>query len=109
MNDRLETPFENIESAAEYVGLLLEAIEEAQEQVEKEIALAANPRLARRKEALQLVRYKLDKLSAHMAGSRRVLNDLRTLRRLLFEERPARGEISEHPAERQPLAGRFGE
>jgi hypothetical protein len=36
---------------------------------------------------LQLVNYKLDKLSSHIAASRRILNDLRTLRRLLLEER----------------------
>jgi hypothetical protein len=87
MEDRAETPFESIEGALEYVSLLQEAIQEAQQQVEKEIGLAADSPLARRKEALQLVRYKLAKLSSHISGSRRVLNDLRTLRRLLLEER----------------------
>jgi hypothetical protein len=29
----------------------------------------------------------LDKLSSHIVASRRILNDLRTLRRLLLEER----------------------
>jgi len=33
------------------------------------------------------VNYKLDKLSSHIATSRRILNDLRMLRRLLLEER----------------------
>jgi hypothetical protein len=38
-------------------------------------------------EALQLVQFNLAKLNTNMAASRRVLNDLRTLRRLLLEER----------------------
>ena len=87
MDDKPETPFESIEGALEYVDLLLEAVQEAQQQVEGEISLAAGPQLARRKQALQLASYKLDKLSSHVTGSRRVLNDLRTLRRLLLEER----------------------
>ncbi len=87
MNYKSETPFDNVESALEYVNHLLEATREAQDQIESEILRAANPQLARRKQALQLVNYKLDKLSSHIAASRRILNDLRTLRRLLLEER----------------------
>jgi len=87
MNYLSETPFDNIESALEYVNHLLEATREAKDQIETEILRATNPQLARRKQALQLVNYKLDKLSSHIAASRRILNDLRTLRRLLLEER----------------------
>jgi len=87
VNYKSETPFDNIESALEYVNHLLEATREAQDQIESEILRAANLQLARRKQALQLVNYKLDKLSSHVAASRRILNDLRTLRRLLLEER----------------------
>jgi hypothetical protein len=87
MNYQSETPFDNIESALEYVNQLLEATREAQDQIGTEILRAANPQLARRKQALELVKYKLDKLSSHIASSRRILNDLRTLRRLLLEER----------------------
>jgi hypothetical protein len=81
------TPFDNIESALEYVNHLLDATNEAQAQIETEILRAARPELTRRKQALQLVYYKLEKLSSHIAASRRILNDLRTLRRLLLEER----------------------
>ena len=87
MNYQSETPFDNIESALEYVNHHLQATREAQGQIQTEILRAANPQLARRKQALQLVNYKLDKLSSHIAASRRILNDLRTLRRLLLEER----------------------
>jgi len=87
VNYKSQTPFDNIESALEYVNHLLEATHEAKGQIETEILRAASPQLARRKQALQLVNYKLDKLSSHIAASRRILNDLRALRRLLLEER----------------------
>lgn len=83
----METPFDNIESAVEFVSLLLEATREAQEQIEIEIARSTDIQLARRKEALQLVSYKLLNLSSHMAISGKILKDLRTLRRLLLDER----------------------
>jgi hypothetical protein len=87
MSYQSETPFDNIESTLEYVNQLLVATQEAQDQIETEIVRAADPQLARRKQALQLVNYKLDKLSSHITASRLILNDLRTLRRLLLEER----------------------
>jgi hypothetical protein len=87
MSHQSETPFDNIESALEYVNHLLEATHEAQVEIETQILRAASPQLARRKQALQLVNYKLDKLLAHISASRRILNDLRMLRRLLSEDR----------------------
>ncbi|MBZ5595460.1 MAG: hypothetical protein LAP39_24715 [Acidobacteriia bacterium] len=82
-----ETPFDNIESSHHYVALLLEAIEEARREVDEEIALSMHGDAERRKEALQIVAYNLAKLSFHMKTSGRLLNDLRTLRRLLLAER----------------------
>lgn len=82
-----ETPFDNIESSHEYVSLLAEAIAEAMADVEADIALAGREGAARRAQALQLVHFNLNKLNISMTSSRRVLNDLRTLRRLLLDER----------------------
>ena len=82
-----ETPFDSIEGSHEYVSLLAEAIEEARKDVDADIALAVGEGAERRKEALQLVNYNLAKLSLHITTSRRILNDLRTLRRLLLAER----------------------
>ncbi len=82
-----ETPFDNIESSHEYVTLLAEAIDVALAEVEADIALAGADGANRRKEALQLVLFRMNKLKGHMTSSRRILNDLRTLRRLLLEER----------------------
>jgi hypothetical protein len=87
MSYRSETPFDNIESSHEYVTLLAEAVETAIAEVEADIALAGADGADRRNEALQLVLFKMNKLKGHMTSSRRILNDLRTLRRLLLEER----------------------
>src|SRR5215467_14709078 len=86
-----ETPFDSLEGSHEYIALLAEVIEEASREVEAEIALAVAESADRRKEALQLVAYNLGKLNLHMTTSRRILNDLRTLRRLLLAERRAAG------------------
>jgi len=84
------TPFDSIESSHEYVGLLADALEEARAAIQDEIALAEREGAARRAEALQLVAFKLEKLKAHITASRRLLNDLRSLRRLLLQERTRR-------------------
>ena len=91
---RQETPFNNIESAQQYVELLIEAIEESRRDVDADIALSESDRSERRKQALQLVSNNLAKLSQHMTTSHRIVNDLRTLRRLLLEERQRRLRIS---------------
>jgi len=92
MVDEPATPFESLEGALEYVGLLREALEEARAAIGEDIALARAEDATRRIEALQLVTYKLDRLSQHVAASRRLLNDLRTLRRLLMGEREGAAE-----------------
>ena len=82
-----ETPFDSIESAQQFVELLIEAIEESRRDVDADIALTDGSRSERSKKALQLVSANLAKLSQHMTISRRILNHLRTLRRLLLQER----------------------
>jgi hypothetical protein len=83
-----ETPFDSIEGALEYVSLLAESVEEAREDIAAELTEArAEPEARRRADALQLVAYKLERLAEHARASRRLLNDLRTLRRLLLDER----------------------
>jgi hypothetical protein len=82
-----ETPFDNIEGALEYVGLLRDALQEARATIDEDIALAEGEGAARRREALHIVSYKLDRLAHHMGASRRLLNDLRSMRRLLLSER----------------------
>jgi len=81
-----ETPFDNIESAQQFVGLLIEAIDESKADVD-DIARAESNLSERQKQAIQLVSDTLAKLSHNMTASHRMLNDLRTLRRILLEER----------------------
>ena len=82
-----ETPFDSIEGSHEYVAMLAEALDEARREVEAELAAAEREGADRRKEALLLVSYNLAKLHLHITTSRRILNDLRSLRRLLLAER----------------------
>ena len=87
MKARSETPFDSVEGAHEYLSLLSEAIQDAKDEIEADVRAAEDPKFPRRLEALRLVAFKLDKLEQHVKNSRRLLNDLRTLRRLLLDER----------------------
>jgi hypothetical protein len=87
MTYRQEASFDTIESALEYVNCLLETTTEAHDHIKSEIERSKAPQLTRRREALQLVLYKLGKLSSHISASKLILNDLRTLRRLLLQQR----------------------
>ena len=87
MGYKPETPFDSIEGSHEYVALLAEELAEARREVEAEVAAAERDGGDRRKEALLLVSYSLSKLHLHITSSRRILNDLRSLRRLLLAER----------------------
>jgi len=89
-------PFGSIESAQEFLRLLAEAVQEAQVTFPEDVADSEpvdEQTRARRLQAMQLVSYKLNKLSDHVNGSRSVLNDLRTLRRLLLRERALQNKV----------------
>jgi hypothetical protein len=97
MSDRAESPFESIESAHEFVTLLAETVRQAKQDVEADVQREANSGSPRHLDALRTTLYSMEKLEHHMNKSRRILNDLRSLRRLLFEERTAK------PAPAQPV------
>ena len=88
MKNPLQTPFDTVENAHDYVRLLVEAIAEAKSEIAADLAADTKAQPQRRVEALRLVQFKLDKLEQQLQSSSRLLNDLRTLRRLLFDERP---------------------
>jgi hypothetical protein len=81
------TPFDSIESSHDHVRMLGQAIDDAVCQIEEDIRIATANGATRRVEALRLAAYKLTLLRGHFVSSRRLLNDLRTLRRLLLGER----------------------
>ena len=87
MNAELNKPFESIESAHEFVALLEESIQEAADDVRGHLRDAEAARDERQVRALNLALFKLTQLSTQMHKSRRALNDLRSIRRLLFTER----------------------
>ena len=97
-----DRPFSTIESAHEYLSILSEQIAEVMNDVRCEISSTAREQ-ERRAEAWQTVLYTLTKLSFHTANSRRLVNDLRTLRNLLYRTSDPESEpISEPPGTSQP-------
>jgi len=87
MNSQLGTPFDSIESAHTFVALLAKAVAESRQDVEADVQREAGSQAPRRLDALRITLYNLKKLEVHMNQSRRILNDLRSLRRLLLDER----------------------
>jgi|GEM_PF-1402348 len=75
-------PFDSIESAQDYLGLLAEEVARVLEEVEAEREFVSGQGVDRHLDALHLVCYKLQRLQQHVRTSRRILNDLRLLRRL---------------------------
>src|SRR6185369_1380449 len=88
MSSRIERPFDSIENAQQYIRLLGETIAEAMGDIDDEIILATQRMSDRRVQTLRVVQYNLEKLQRYLSASGRTLNDLRSLRRLLLEERP---------------------
>jgi hypothetical protein len=84
------TAFDTIESAQDFVRVLGETIAEARQEIERDLEQELQLPASRRTRALQIAAYNLDRLEKQMIRSRRILNDLRSLRRLLFEERQFR-------------------
>lgn len=83
--DELARPFDSIESAQEFMALLQDSVAEAAQDVGRKLEnTPAGER--RRAEALQLAHYKLAQLTSHVHKSRRILNDLRIIRKLLVNE-----------------------
>lgn len=85
MNQGIEDRFETLESAHDFVSLLASTVAEAKHELERDVERESVA--SRRRDALQIALYSVAKLELHMNQSKRILNDLRTLRRLLFEER----------------------
>jgi hypothetical protein len=90
MAHALINPFDSIESAHEFVTLLAETALQAKRDIDADVQReASSNNFPRRVEAMRLALYNLEKLELHMTKSRRILNDLRSLRRFLFKERSA--------------------
>jgi hypothetical protein len=104
MNREPVPTFDSLEDAYEYVSRLREALDEAYGTIVEATAEAQQVEgAARRVDALQIVDFKLNQLRQHMLASLILLNDLRTLRRLLQGEREntedTSGEGEDTPAD----------
>lgn len=99
MNSPTDDPFGTLESAHDFVMLLSAAVSQAKEDLQLDVNReSASADLSRRVDALRIALYNVEKLELHLNSSGRILNDLRTLRRLLFEERAATSRAEPRPA-----------
>ena len=98
MKSQTDDPFGTIESAHDFVTLLTAAISQAKEELQVDVDReSASADVSRRVDALRIALYNVEKLELHLNRSGRILNDLRTLRRLLFEERAATTRAGSRP------------
>jgi len=102
LNDPLQTPFDSVENAQQYLRLLVEAVAEAKSEIEADLGAAEQAKFERHLQALRIVQFKLDKLEQHLKTSSRLLNDLRTLRRLLLDGRPEPAPAGLEPKFEEP-------
>jgi len=85
--DEIDQPFDSIESAHEYMTLLANTALEAKVELRQDRDRALRGGQARTAQAIDLAIFKLTVLNCLIFKSRRALNDLRTLRRLIMNER----------------------
>lgn len=85
--DELERPFDSIESAQEYMDILAATALETMTDLVRDRDRALREGQVRRAQAIDLAIFKLKTLGCYVHKSRRTLNDLRILRRLILNER----------------------
>lgn len=85
--EEIESPFESIESAHEYMNMLATTVLETMGELKRDQELALREGEQRKAQAIGLAMYKLKMLGCYVHKSRRTLNDLRMLRRLILNER----------------------
>ncbi len=96
----IESSLDSIETARRFVVLLGEAVVESKRDIESDLKREADANFPRRRDAIQLILSKLQTLDLLMAQSRRALNDLRSLHRVMFE---ARATLAVAPVAAEPL------
>lgn len=85
MPKRCEDTFGSIESAQEFLALLAEAVAETRRDVDADIQ-EHGASSSRRIDGLKIASYDLEVLEHHIYRSKRLLNDLRMVRRVLLKE-----------------------
>jgi hypothetical protein len=82
-----ESPFDTIESAHEYMSFLAATALENIAELRRDHEAALREGADRRAQAIEIAIFKLKQLSCYTFKSRRMLNDLRIIRRLILNER----------------------
>jgi len=83
----IDQPFDSIESAYDFMNILAQVILENMKDLHRDHEAAIKEGQARRARAIELAIFKCKSLNCHLHRSRRTLNDLRTIRRLVLSER----------------------
>jgi|SRR5579872_2683726 len=83
----MDEPFDTIESAQEFMNVLAATVLDVMKELNSARTEALNDSDMRRVRALELSIYNLKMLGCYVHKSRRALNDLRILRRLIMNER----------------------
>ena len=89
-----QVEFDSIEGAHDFVDVLAATVLDAVVDLDRDRKIALADGDKRRVDAINLAQYKLKALTRHLHQSRRILNDLRSIRRLLLEERRSRLVLS---------------
>ena len=91
--DETERCFDSIESAQDYMRVLAETIIESMKDLNHDQQAALRDGQPRQAQAIELAVFKLKKLGCHVHKSRIILNDLRTVRRLILNERRPKARV----------------
>jgi hypothetical protein len=79
--------FDSIESAQEFMKVLADTILDSMKDLNHDQQAATLDGQQRQAQAIELAIFKLKTLNCHVLKSRIILNDLRTVRRLILNER----------------------
>jgi hypothetical protein len=86
-SNEIEQPFDSIESAYDFMNVLAETVLASIQDLHREHEIAIREGQDRRARAIELAIYKCKTLNCCVYKSRRSLNDLRSIRRLILNER----------------------
>jgi hypothetical protein len=87
--DGIEQRFDSIESAYDFMNVLAETVMDNIKDLHRDHQIAVQEGQDRRARAIELAIFKAKTLNCQVNKSRRTLNDLRTIRRLILNERMA--------------------
>jgi predicted methyltransferase len=86
-SNQIEQSFDSIESAYDFMNVLAETIMVVIKDLHRDYQIAVRDGQERRARAIELALFKAKTLNGYVTKSRRTLNDLRTIRRLILNER----------------------